>query len=173
MRLKNAHKSKVETSFGISLWATFKDNAGAYRYLTYFGDDVDSGGPRYVIAKTRSGWNNGRIYSQTINPKVEASSLLTGSEIPLDTRLHIVSIIDQDTDALSLYINDILQETVSIGDFSLADVCEKVSFGRSIAPEAGYPDWHYAAIDDVAIYVPELTMLLLLGLGAVMLRKRH
>ncbi|MBN2455581.1 MAG: PEP-CTERM sorting domain-containing protein [Sedimentisphaerales bacterium] len=160
-----------EGSIKVSLWATFMDNANLYRYLAYFGETYDGWGPRYVIAKSCSGHMAGRIYTQVIPDDVRVTSLADGEQIPKETWIHIVSVIDQETDTLSLYINDVFQSSEPIGDFSLVDVCQKVFLGRSIAPDAVVPDWHYGVIDDVAIYVPEPATLLLLSLGVLALRK--
>ncbi|MBP7051600.1 MAG: hypothetical protein KBE65_11340 [Phycisphaerae bacterium] len=139
-------------SFKVDLWATFADNTNVYRYLLFMGEDNSANGPRFALAKARSGLWDGRLYAQTISPKTEVTSLSAGDEV-LDNWHHLVAIVDQQADTLSFYVDDVLQGTRSIGGFTLEGITERVLFGCSSSPYSPYPDWHKGQIDDVAIYI--------------------
>jgi hypothetical protein len=150
IELSNAQDFAFGSSFSVSLWGTVAQNTNSYDPLIWIGGSSAST-PSFTIMKSRSGWSEGRLYAQTLPPKVEVFSTVIGSEIPTDQWMHLVATVDRSTYMLSFYVDDIFQGTTSIGSFDLSSFSPMLTNIGCDTWVSG-ADYHYGLIDDVRIY---------------------
>lgn len=148
-------------SFSVSVWVQIFDNANAYRNFISFYDTSD-GFPTFALSKARSGFQDGRIYSEvweygaaypTPGQSIVFSSD-TGEQLPKNEWLHLASVVDRGADQLRLYLDDSLQDTASLIDFNYSAAS---SLGAFIGAGRFLGGHHYGLIDDVHIYNRALT----------------
>jgi hypothetical protein len=174
-------------SFSISAWVQIAANDDFYRSMVCFDDYINIQ-PHFTLAKGRSGFHDGRIYAEIWTSSGQSIPFTNqdGDQLPKNQWLHLVSIVDCGTNKMTLYLDNALQETVNLVGFDYSSA-ENLKFYIGDTPyqdERNAP--HNGLIDDVRIYdralteaevgqlytIPEPATLLLLGLGAVMLRNR-
>jgi hypothetical protein len=177
-------------SFSVSLWVQIVDNADLYRHFIWFGENFLESFPEFCIAKSRSGYFDGPLYTElytNTHSKPWVTSLDNGEQLPKNEWLHLVSIVDSGEHKLKFYLNDSLQGSIDYDSLDLSVISSlKVYIGRCPGP-APYSGFHYGLLDDVRVYnrtlseteitelytVPEPATLLLFGLGAVVLRRKR
>ena len=141
-------------SFSIATWVMLVDNVDVYRAFVYMGDASASGVPSVTLAKSRSGFWEGRIYMQlqygAANNIRAALSDLNGAELPKNQWLHVVGVVDADAQEVSLFIDGVRQ-TGTYGTYQPTDL--RLGNFTAHLGRHGYPgDYHHGALDEVRIY---------------------
>jgi hypothetical protein len=153
--LSNPSDFMFSGSFSVSLWTFVASNTSYDPFIWLGGSSI--GTPDFTLSKSRSGYVNGRLYAQAIMgsspPSPWVTSTQTGDEV-LNRWIHLVGIVDQGTNTLSFYVDNVLQGTTSLGSFDLSSV---VTPGVNIGRDTWGWDYHYGLIDDVRIYNRALT----------------
>lgn len=149
----------------ISLWATVVDNANSsYTFMT-IGDDGESPNVYWQLGKTRSGDENGHIAAiliESYHPEVrcDRKSDLSGPELPKNEWMHIVSVLDQDSGEIRLFIDGVEQFDSYSGSSTLIDSSQFATQDPLYVLIGGlmFDNWsspagnHIGLIDDVRIY---------------------
>jgi hypothetical protein len=142
-------------SFSVSLWAQVRDNEGGYESFFHLGG---SGGSRFPISKGTAWWSGSRIYTEfNSGGACQVISDKYGEELPLNTWMHLVSVVNWETGKLELYADGVPQligphpDLVSF-DFSFPSPT-KLFFG--MGPEK--QNYLSGLLDDVRIYNRALT----------------
>jgi len=143
----------VNQDLSFCCWVTILDNIDDYRYfITLTG--TDGSYPGVVLEKCRSGLKGGRILMQTRgtpDTKAIVQSIEDGDTLPKNKWMFVVGVVDY-PNSVKLYIDGVLQESVSAIDFDLTQVDNlKLYFGW-LPYDMQYWGPHYGKIDEVFIY---------------------
>ena len=138
-----------------SVWVVIEDNSNTYRPFVSIADKNDDT-PRISLAKSRSGYLEGRIYMQLYDGKNHSIALSqkNGDNLPKNEWLHIVGMIDYSSSKLYLFINGELQQSVEIFDYDLTSVD---NLGVALGTFVGERGYHKGFLDDIRIYNKALT----------------
>jgi len=103
-------------SFSISLWAQVRDNERGYESFVHLGDH---GSSRFPIAKGHAWWSGSRIYTEFDSGfGCQVISNKYNGELPLDTWMHLASVVDCETGTLRLYADGALQGEDDLPSFN-------------------------------------------------------
>jgi len=101
-------------SMSFSIWLQVTDNVNQSRVYVYLGRDATiSNNSEMFLAKDRSGNNSGRIYMCVAHHGgylSEAFSILSGEDLPKNTWMHVVGVVDYEEQDVRLYINGEFQD---------------------------------------------------------------
>lgn len=155
----------ANASMSISCWAQITENDNVSRILVMLGKSTTYSNQSVIhLSKVRSGDTEGRIQFTVHRHGHNGTAIfsdLTGDELPKNTWMHLVGVIDKVTDEVRLYIDGVRQQhtdhfpdsPVISYDLSGGAYPFEVNLGR-YAGDAGY---HTGPLDDTRIYDRPLT----------------
>jgi len=136
-------------SFTVSLWAQVRDNDAGYESFVHLSNQNDTS--RFPIAKGRAWWTGSRIYTEFDSGWVcQVISSKYGDALPLNTWMHLVSVVDYEAGKLLLYADSQFQGKDDIVNFDFSSPASPKLF-LGMGPES---DGNYLSglLDDVRIY---------------------
>ena len=136
-------------SFTVSLWAQVRDNDAGYESFVHLSNQNDTS--RFPIAKGRAWWTGSRIYTEFDSGWVcQVISSKYGDALPLNTWMHLVSVVDYEAGKLLLYADSQFQGKDDIVNFDFSSPASPKLF-LGMGPES---DGNYLSglLDDVHIY---------------------
>ena len=137
-------------------WVTIVDNQDLYRAFIHLGSAVgENNYPAICLQKARSGWLDGRLYTQVWNgsEQATASSLADGDALPKNTWTHLAGVVDCEGSSVHLYLNGYLQDTAAAVTFDLSEA-EELGLRLGASPWYGISGYkfHNGLLDEVRIY---------------------
>lgn len=137
-------------------WVQIADNSDRYHCFMSIADSVTQYGyPKINLGKSRSGFEDGRIYFQlqTTAEDTIVFSKEDGNTLPKNQWIFLTGVIDY-PDSIKLYINGEIQAIDYLINFDMSDAfLLELDFGST--PYPGY-DWEYGRhkglIDELRIY---------------------
>jgi hypothetical protein len=166
-------------SFSVSVWALVIENRPVYETFVGLGSDAR----QHHISK----WRFGHAFYTEFDHGPSQVSYAPEGGLQTDTWYHLVSVVNMESGNMEFYGDGILRGTNTLIDFDFSSNTV-LRFGvRGDLYTGAYGDYLLGVVDDVRIYnraliaeeitqlylIPEPATLLLLGLGAVLLRKRR
>jgi hypothetical protein len=150
-----------DQSLSVAAWVQVVDNdLDNYYPFFWLGDPNAGGDPYLTITKSRGGYAQGRIYVEmydsTEGTSGRAQCLDDGPSIPLNTWIHIVGVIDDESGEVRIYCNGVLEDThTNYNGYDFSVISDADYMGR--IGGNGYShsyNWHMmkGQIDEVALY---------------------
>ncbi len=134
-------------SFSISVWVQVTNAASPYEEI-FILTDSDDNFPHFQLS--RGGEHPGQIFVSLYDSGY--SQIATNhSQLPVATWIHVISIVNCETDRLELYCDGTLHGAVDLVSFDFSSVPLAARIGAHVHP---YGDGEHlsGAIDDVRIY---------------------
>jgi len=150
----------ISKSLTFSTWVTINDNSNDYDVFVSMSDTDAT--PRMVLAKSRSGHIEGRVYMQLFfgdSRSILTTSIQDGNELPKNKWINFIGTIDFENKVVKLYQDGVLQDEETFDfDYSFRDINNfNVKLGNSSFESTTGPNAHDGLLDDIRIYDRSLT----------------